>query len=139
MCLNGYLVLLLGFQRVGLLKRGGGGGRGGRWSIDACPYFYRVFSLLFITFFLSLFLLCYSFLSFHYFLPLGPSLLDAPSPPPLPPLFSSMATTPLYNGLISWNFSLLPLGLYQLFLVCCRHPFRTARQPIGCSATTTIG
>ena len=125
-----------GIPKSGFAKEGR---RGGRWSIDACPYFYLVFSLLFITFFLSLFLLCYSFLSFNYFLPLGPSLLDAPSPPPPPPLFSSMATTPLYNGLISWNFSLLPLGLYQLFLACCRHPFRTAHQPIGCSATTTIG
>ena len=29
-----------------------------------------------------------------------------------------------YSKLIQWDFSLLPLGLHQLFLVCCGHPFK---------------
>ena len=53
----------------------------------------------------------------------------------LPCFFSSssaMVTSSFYSELIQWDFSLLPLGLHQLFLVCCRHPFRTTYQPIGC-------
>ena len=52
------------------------------------------------------------------------------------PLPSSMTTSPFYSELIQWDFSLLPLGLYQLFLVCCGHSFRTTHQPIGCPTTT---
>ena len=51
-------------------------------------------------------------------------------------LLSFMATSPFYSELIPWNFSLLPLGLYQLFLVCYGHLFRTVQQSIGCPATT---
>ena len=144
MGLNGYLVLLLGFQIVGLLKRGGGGGGEEDGLLMHAPISI-VFSLFFLSLsFFPFFFYVTPFLVFITFfpwvlLPWVPLFWMPPPHPPSPPLFSSMATTPLYNGLISWNFSLLPLGLYQLFLVCCRHPFRTARQPIGCSATTTIG
>ena len=37
-----------------------------------------------------------------------------------------------YNELIQWDFSLLPLRLHQLFLVCCGHPFKIIHPPIGC-------
>ena len=37
-----------------------------------------------------------------------------------------------YSKLIQWDFSLLPLGLYQLFLVCCGHSFKITHSPIGC-------
>ena len=37
-----------------------------------------------------------------------------------------------YSKLIQWDFSLLPLGLHQLFLVCCGHPFKITHSPIGC-------
>ena len=73
-----------------------------------------VFSLLFflpLTFFL-LFLSSFS---------LSLLLVSCHGSFPLP----SMATAPFYSGLISWDFSLLALGLHQLFLVCYGHPFRT--------------
>ena len=144
MGLNGYLVLLLGFQRVGLLKRGGGEWGGEEDGLLMHAPIPAVFSLFFLSLsFFPFFFYVTPFLVFITFFPwvLLPwvPLFWMPPPPTLPPLFSSMATTPLYNGPISWNFSLLPLGLYQLFLVCCRHPLRTAHQPFGCSATTTIG
>lgn len=88
-----------------------------------CMHFYHVFSL-----FLSLFLflsLYYFSLSSFCFLALGYFS------------FQSMATALIYNGLILWDFSLLPIGLYQLFLVYGGHLFRAADQPIGCSSTTT--
>ena len=50
---------------------------------------------------------------------------------------SSMTTSPFYSELIRWDFSFLPLGLHQMFLICCRHSFRTTHQLIGCPATTT--
>ena len=37
-----------------------------------------------------------------------------------------------YSQMIQWDFSLLPLGLHQLFLVCCGHPFKITHSPIGC-------
>ena len=53
------------------------------------------------------------------------------------PLPSSMTTSLFYSELIQWDFSLLPLGLHQLFLVCCGHSFKTTHQPISCPTTTT--
>ena len=52
--------------------------------------------------------------------------------PPLGPPRSAMVTSSFYSELIQWDFSLLSLGLHQLFFVCCGHPFRTTHQPIGC-------
>ena len=50
-----------------------------------------------------------------------------------------VAIVPIYTGLIWWDFSILPLGLPQLFLVCSGHPFKVAHQPIGCLSSTTTG
>ena len=52
-------------------------------------------------------------------------------PPPFGPLFLPWLPS-LYSELIQWDFSLLPLGLHQLFLVCCGHPFNITHPPIGC-------
>ena len=101
---------------------------------------FFLFSVLsFSIFFTTVFIVGLSSLIFHYLLPMGPSSLPLrclpymlPPPPP-----SSMATTPLYSGLIPWDFCLLPLRFHQLFLACCGHPFRTAHPSIGCSTTTT--
>ena len=68
---------------------------------------------------------CFS-LSYYGFLPLGAS-----SP------FTSMPSCSFYSKLIRCNFSLLLLGLHQLFLACCGHSFRIAHQSIGCLATTS--
>ena len=68
---------------------------------------------------------CFS-LSYYGFLPLGASSL-----------FTSMPTCSFYSELIQCDFSLLPLGLHQLFLACCGHSFRIAHQSIGCLATTS--
>ena len=46
--------------------------------------------------------------------------------------FPFVATVPIYTWLILWDFSILPLGLHQLFLVYGGHPFKVAHQPIGC-------
>ena len=43
-----------------------------------------------------------------------------------------------YSKLIQWNFSLLPLGLHQLFLVCCGHPFKITHSPIGCPCHCSV-
>ena len=83
-------------------------------------FFYCAFPFLSLS--LSSFFLFLSLFSYCY--------LTILSPP-------SMAAAPLYSGLISWDFSLLPLGLYQLFLVYYGHPFRISHQPIGCPAITT--
>ena len=53
-------------------------------------------------------------------------------PPPLPSPFFLPWLPPFYSELIQWDFSLLPLELYQLFLVCCEHPFKITHPPIGC-------
>ena len=49
----------------------------------------------------------------------------------IPSLFSARLSS-FYSKLIQWDFSLLPLGLHQLFLVCCGHPFKITHSPIGC-------
>ena len=64
-------------------------------------------------------------LSYHGFFPLG-------APAPLGPPFSTMVISSFYSELMQWDFSLLPLGLHQLFLVSCGYPFRTTHQLIGC-------
>ena len=50
--------------------------------------------------------------------------------PLVPPFLSWLHF--FYSELIQWDFSLLPLGLHQLFLVCCGHPFKITHPPIGC-------
>ena len=100
--------------------------------------FFLFSALSFSIFFTTVFIVGLSSLIFHYLLPMGPSSLPLRCLPyMLPPLPSSMATTPLYSGLIPWDFCLLPLRFHQLFWVCCGHPFRTAHPSIGCSTTTT--
>ena len=47
-------------------------------------------------------------------------------------LFFSAWLPSFYSKLIQWDFSLLPLELHQLFLVCCGHPFKITHSPIGC-------
>ena len=83
--------------------------------------FLPCFLSFLITFpFLSL---CYFSLSSFCFLSLGSSLF--------------LVIAPVYNGQILWDLSFLPLGFYQLFLVCGGHLFKAAHQPIGCPSTTT--
>ena len=108
-----------GLQRVGLI-------RGREKIIYSCmPLFLLCFPLsLFTTFFpfLSQFFFVLSFLllsSFWVPLPLGASV------------------PPFYSELLLLDFFLLPLRLYQLFLICYEHSFRIAHQPIGCLAITT--
>ena len=48
-----------------------------------------------------------------------------------PSLFSACLPS-FYSQLIQWDFSLLPLRLHQLFLVCCGHLFKITHSPIGC-------
>ena len=51
---------------------------------------------------------------------------------PFPESLSLLVLTTLfYNELIQWDFSLLPLGIHQLFLVYCGHPFKITHSPIG--------
>ena len=52
-------------------------------------------------------------------------------PSSIPFLFSAWLPS-FYSQLIQWDFSLLPLGLHQLFLVCCGHSFKITHSPIGC-------
>ena len=114
MDLNDYLLLLLGFQRVGFAIE-----EGKRRSIDACPYFCCVFSLLFTTSFLSFFLsLCsfyllfltaivswvvlssfYHSLSFSFFYVTSISVFTTFFHWVPPPLFC-MPPSPFYSGLI---------------------------------------
>ena len=115
MGLDGYLLLLLEFQRVSLLKREEKDILLMHAFLPACSLFFslRSFSLLYYFSFNSL---CFSYLrSFP---------------------FPFMATIPIYIGLILWDFSILPLELHQLFLVYSGHPFKVAHQPIGCLSTT---
>ena len=83
----------------------------------------------------------------YYSLTMG-FFLQVPPPPWVPffqyfslfPCFSSHSISPLflpwlpsfYSKLIQWDFFLLPLGLHQLFLVCCGHPFKITHSPFGC-------
>ena len=98
---------------------------------------YLFFSLWYFPFWIPLSLgaslslsasLRFLLLSYHGFLPLSASP---------PPQFSSMATSSFYSELIQWDFSLLPLGLHQLFLACCGHSFNTTHQPFDCPTTTS--
>ena len=43
-----------------------------------------------------------------------------------------------YSQLIQWDFSLLPLGLHQLFLVCCGYPFKITHSSIGCPCHCSV-
>ena len=43
-----------------------------------------------------------------------------------------------YSKPIQWDFSLLPLKLHQLFLVCCEHPFKIIHPPIGCPCHCSV-
>ena len=142
-----------GLQRVGLLR---GREKIVYWCMPLfllcfLSSFYHLLSLfLSILFTLSFLLLsCRGLFLLGSFLFLGPSLWV---PPPLsaslrclllsyhrilpsvPP--SSMATSPFYSKLIQWDFSPLPLGFHQLFLVCCGYSFKTTHQLISCLAIT---
>ena len=97
------------------------------------------FGLFFAWIPLSRFLLLsyYGFFPLGASAPLGPllsvffSLPSFSSPIPFGPLFLPWLPS-FYSELIQWDFSLLPLGLHQLFLVCCGHPFKITHRPIGC-------
>ena len=77
-------------------------------------------------------------LSYHGFFPLGASaslglfsfgvfsLFHVFSP-----LYFCRGYLPFHSELIQQDFSLLPLRLHQLFLVCCGHPFKITHPPIG--------
>ena len=58
-------------------------------------------------------------------------------PLPFGPLFLPWLPS-FYSEPIQCDFSLLPLGLHQLFLVCCRHPFEITYSPIGCPCHCSI-
>ena len=102
-----------------------------------------IFSLRFTSFFLSFspffysqflttllpWVVPYLIFSFLGSLSLGDSLFLSASLRSF--LFSFMATSSFYSELIQQDFSFLPLGLHQLFLVCCGHPFRITHQPIN--------
>ena len=92
MGLNGYLLLLLGFWRVGLL-------RGKEKMVYWCMP-------LFLPCFLSSFYCLHSF-SFYSVLSLSLLLLSCYGSFSFP----FMAIAPFYSGPIAWDFSLLPLGL----------------------------
>ena len=82
-------------------------------------------------------------LSYHGFFPLGASaplglfsfcifsLFCVFFLPFRSPLFLPWLPS-FYSKLIQWDFSLLPLELHQLFLVCCGYPFKITHLPIGC-------
>ena len=96
--------------------------REGKDGLLMHAFFSTMFSLFFYPFF---FFICSPFsLSFLLLSYRGSFLL------------SSMATSPFYSELIPWDFSLLPLELYQLFLVCYGHLFKIVQQYIGYLATT---
>ena len=87
--------------------------------------------------FLSASLMClppppHPVLSFRCFF----SLFCVFSSPPVP-LFLPWLPS-FYSKLIQWNFSLLPLGLHQLFLVCCGHPFKITHPLIGCPCHCSV-
>ena len=56
---------------------------------------------------------------------------------PLHPLFLPWLPS-FYSELIQCDFSLLPLELHQLFLVCCGHPFKITHPPIGCPCHCSV-
>ena len=88
-----------------------------------------------MSLFLPRFLSSFSFFLSFFFSPLGVFLLPLFFPISvlrfLVPFFLPWLP-PFYSELIQWDFSLLPLGLHQLFLVCCGHPFKITHSPIGC-------
>ena len=96
-----------------------------RWSTNACPYSYRIFSLPFFFLLLRFLLFGSLIISFFLYSPLHVFFL----------LY--MATSPPLYCLISWDFSLLSLRLHQPFLASCGHLSRITHQPIGCLATTS--
>ena len=76
------------------------------------------------------------------FAPLGLFSFDVFSlfrvfPLPFGPLFLLWLPS-FYSELIQWDFSLLPLRLHQLFLVCCGHPFKITHPPIGCPCHCSV-
>ena len=58
--------------------------------------------------------------------------------PVFPPPFFLPWLPSFYSKLIQWDFSLLPLGLHQLFLVCCGHPFKITHPLIGCPCHCSV-
>ena len=85
--------------------------------------------------FLSASLMClppHPVLSFKCFF----SLFYVFSSPPVP-LFLPWLPS-FYSELIQWDFSLLPLGLHQLFLICCGHPFKITHPLIGCPCHCSV-
>jgi len=117
---NGPKWLLITASRIsknGFTKEGGK-----KLPTDAC--LSTVFFSLFLSPFLSL-SLCYFCFSSLCFLASGSSL--------------STTIAIIYTWLILWDFSILSLGLHQLFLIYGGHPFRVVHQPIGCPFTTTTG
>ena len=126
-------------QRVGLLR---GREKMVYWCMPLfLPYFLSSFyHFLYFTPFLFLLLVSYYFLAmdcppfglFFSWVLLSGWLSLSKCLPPTRSCLSAMVTSSFYNELIQCDFSLLLLGLHQLFLVCCGHPFRTIHQPIGC-------
>ena len=57
--------------------------------------------------------------------------------PSVPPFFLPWLPS-FYSKLIQCDFFLLPLGLHQLFLVCCEHPFKITHSPIGCPCHCSV-
>ena len=104
-------------------------------------YHFLSFTLfLFYFYFLTTLLswvVPYLALSFLRSFSLGDSLFLSASPHPISPL-SAMVASSFYSELIQWDFSLLPLGLHQLFLVCCGHPFKITYSPIGCPCHCSV-
>lgn len=113
---NSYLLLLLRFQRVSLLK-----------MEEKDILLMHAFLPCLLSFFSlhSFSLLCYFSFNSLYF-----SYLRS-SP------FPFVATVPIYTGLILSDFSILPLWFHQLFMVYGGHSFKVAHQPLGCPSTTT--
>ena len=133
--LNDYQLLLLETSKSGFAEREGKDGLLMHTLIAAT--FSLFFFFLCVLFFNSQFLITILpwvvFLIWVFSLFLGSSLWVFTTllpwisflrcfSPPVP--LSSMASSSFYSELIQWNFSLLPLGLHQLFLVCCGHPFK---------------
>ena len=156
--LNGYQLLLLGTSKSGFAKRERKDGLLMHAPIPAVfsLFFYHFLSFIsFLFYFQFLTLLpwvvphlVFSFLGSlslgaYYSLTMGFFPFDASAPLGSLlsvffslPCFSSPFFLPwlpsFYSKLIQWDFSLLPLGFHQLFLVCCRHPFKITHSPIGC-------
>ena len=70
--------------------------------------------------------------------PLGVFFLSSVFFPPLRSPFFLPWLPSFYSELIQWDFSLLPLGLHQLFLICCGHPFKITHPLIGCPCHCSV-